>query len=412
MTEHTQNLLTAEKLDALEAELKAVLPALYKDDGERQIVSEILIPQFKAKLNETLDTFGLITKSDQIIIPSKIQEICRAVDRILSENEDILDTKGLFLPVLGKIYEVRLRIKAELEEEFKKHCRKILLQKGISDKQSLQRKGLVWFTKEEFNGYGKGKKFAITILGETFEIVTIEILNKIADRLELPEISEATQQKFKAILAAKGVIDRQTLLLKGPDWFRFEEFPGYGKGLAFSTAILGMMERITRNSLDKIADKLEFPEIGEEEKIQHYKIILAMKGITDRPTLLAKGPIWFAKEDFPPYGKGKAFILMILEKETFEHVTIEILNKVADKLGFSKVAESEKIDQFKIMLAGKGIIDYSSFMAKGSEWFKVEEFSGYGKGTAFVSAILGKSCGRITLPVLAEAANKLFSEEV
>ena len=103
------------------------------------------------------------------------------------------------------------------------------------------------------------------ILGRVIKIMTLEILNEIADILELPEVDEEVLEKERETqrqaLERKGVINRRTLIQKGPKWFGKEEFPPYGKGKAFVSAILGHIERnITLETLNEIADILELPD--------------------------------------------------------------------------------------------------------------------------------------------------------
>ena len=54
--------------------------------------------------------------------------------------------------------------------------------------------------------------------------------------------------------------------------------------------------------------------------------------------MVAKGPSWFKLEGFGKFGKGKAFAVFILG-ESFPFITVDVLNRIADKLGFSADAK-------------------------------------------------------------------------
>ena len=65
------------------------------------------------------------------------------------------------------------------------------------------------------------------------------------------------------------------------------------------------------------------------------------------------------------------------------------------------------------ILAKKDIKYKSTLLAKGSIWFKAENFEVYGKGTAFAGAILGTGSKRILLETLEQIADKLgFQKDV
>ena len=87
--------------------------------------------------------------------------------------------------------------------------------------------------------------------------------------------------------------------------------------------------------LKKIIGVAIFPEKGEEfvEKIIN---IFYEKGIVNRESILSRGMIsWFSSKeaDFHPYGKGFAFLGLILGR-TIGGITTTILEEVADKLGW------------------------------------------------------------------------------
>ncbi len=408
------HIIAANIISSYEEELMASLPDLYPNDGERQIVENILIPQFRSLVDQTLAAFPakIKQKPGQNLSPAQISMLCTEIDKQLEEHEELLDTEGLLKPILEEIRKIRAKIKIELEADFKNHFKEILAAKGIVDRAGLILKGPIWFMHENFLPYGKGIMFAKAILNKTNPHITIEILHEIADILGFPKIEQHNQLAVcKKLLAEKGITDRETLITKGPIWFVKEDFSPYGKGKAFASAILGRMlkaEFITIQLLEEVADILAFPHIDKFEK---YRTMLKEKGITDRHSLFQKSTKWFELQDFAPYGKGKAFASAVLGRAIRYNMTKEIFEELVQKLQLPAMS-AETIAALKVMLLNKGIFDRAGLIAKGSVWFTHEDFPPYGKGVAFAAAILSRRVKVVNIEILHELADILRFPEI
>jgi len=402
-----------------EKELIDSLPQLYPDEGEMLIVETVLIPHFRAKLQEVFDDFlearskGPVGKKCDVPVTShEIPELCSRIDKMIKGNRELLASDTIFKPALKMIQQSRAEARGELNEESKQSFICTLATYEITDRQSLLKKGVDWFMSKEakFPPYGAGYAFIKAILGRSVgHKVTLKILDEVADKLGFKKLTEQDErQKQLELLAGYGITDRQSLRKKGPEWFASKEakFPPYGAGYAFIKAILGRSVRpITLEILEEAASALGFDKLSERPKQLE---LLAGYGITDRQSLLKKGVNWFTKEaQFPPYGGGKAFIKAILGRSVGHQVTLKILEEVADKLGFDKLSERPKPLE---LLAGYGITDRQSLLKKKADWFNSKEakFPPYGGGYAFIKAILGRSVGhKVTLKILEEVADKL-----
>jgi hypothetical protein len=437
------------------------LPALYPDDAEREIVEQILIPQFRALVVQVLEKFEGASEQSGVVLPVDIPVLCGNVSDTIRENRALLDVDGLFKPVFERIQEVREEVAKELDEEFMQKCRDILAKKGITGRFSLLEKGGVlfrkttfepygkgkadmlfpevseddlidkcrhilhekgvhdrfsllekevrWFIKEPFEPFGKGTAFASKILGRPVGPVSLSIIEEIADKI-FPEVSEDDlMDKYRHILYEKGVHDRFSLLEKGAMWFQRESFNSFGKGLAFAARILGRTigKAFSTSLLEEIADKL-FPEVSEDDLMDKCRHILHEKGVHDRFSLLEKGGTWFTKQTFYPFGKGKSFAQKILGR-SMEYVTNSVLEEIADKL-FPEVSEDELLDKYRQIFCENGIFNRASLLGKGLTCFIKQTFEPFGKGMAFASKILGRPVGPVSLSIIEEIADKLFPE--
>lgn len=388
MTEAIQPTLD---LDNYQNELVAALVELYPDEDDRNIVEMILIPEFRVLINEVLKSFGKINGHVQLS-GKDLRVVCATIDTEVEQKKELLQIEGLFKPIHEKITLIR-------REVMKHQHRSILAEKGITDRASLFSKGRNWFLKESFPPYGKAKAFAAVILGRSLGQrgeLTTAILTEIADKLDFPQLDSVEKiEAYKKIFASKGVTDQASLLAKGVRWFTAEDFPPYGKGKAFAGEILGIKfgngKPVCIKNLIQIARALGYGDQERAEKIETYKKMLAEKGIVDRTTLLSKTNVWFQGEDFPPYGKGKAFVREILGRSLGEGrgITTAVLTEIANALGFE-----DNIERYKQILAEKGVVDRETLIAKGVRWFLSEDFGEFGKGMSFSSSVLGKPLGR------------------
>lgn len=251
----------------------------------------------------------------------------RILGRVI-KNQNI--TRAILEEIADELGFTKLSENEQLEA-----YRILLASFGIINRATLLSKGVEWFRKAEFAPYGYGTGLAIKILGRTVANVTLKILDEISVRLGFADASEETRlAAFHSLLESKGVTNRAELLAKGAEWFKNTEFAPYGKGTAFASQILGRtVEKVNMRVLEEVADRLGFPRLSEEEQLEEYRSLLASKKIVNRTDLLSNSMVRFAKTEFSPYGKGRAFASRILGR-TINRITHEILEEIADKLGW------------------------------------------------------------------------------
>ncbi len=219
------------------------------------------------------------------------------------------------------------------------------------------------------------------------------------------EIGEAFKAHCRTVLAKHGITDRATFIEKGPDWLMRTELPPYGKGRAFSGLIFGeTLGTVTLNHLIEISDILGFPDLSTDTK-QKCLDILAAQGITDRATLFAQGPTGFMKTDFPPYGKGQAFVGLILG-ETLRSVTVDHLLHLADALSLPDLSDKTRL-RCLATLATHGIADRETLIAFTADKFKRASFPPFGKGFRLARFILTEAAKPLTPDHLGRIADKL-----
>jgi len=276
-------------------------------------------------------------------------------------------------------------------EEIRRKAKEILGLHGIHDRRSLIKFGSNKFAKADFHPFGKGQAFASRILHEIVECPTINHFNRISDTLGLPQLSNHNKQKFCAALASQGIIDRKSLIEFGIREFKKTDFPPFGKGSAFASSVLGeTVKDLSLKHLHRIADALGFPSLSEQEKKQQYIQALADKDIDDRNSLIRFGLSKFLKTDFPPFGKGYAFISAILS-QIIRQPLLNHLHRIADVLGFPKYSEEEVKQQYIQALTEHGIHSRQLLIQFGVVKFYRTEFPPFGKGMAFASAVLGET---------------------
>jgi len=308
---------------------------------------------------------------------------------MIRDNRTLLDADGLFDPALNWIEQSRVEVAEELDEEFKDQCRNLLTEHGVTDRQSLIRFGSVRLSRGDFPPYGKGKAFVVAIFGETFSNFKPEYLHLIADKLQLPQLSDQSKDQCIQVLASQGITDRKSLMRFGSVKFAKEDFPPYGKGRALARAILGdTFDRLNLEQLGLIADIL-FGEQSEESKKQEYLQALTQHGITDRASLYYFGVVNFVSKSFPPFGKGNAFASAILGKSQGS-VTAEVLDDISDAIGLPQLDDDSQKQKYIQALTEHGITDRTSLYYFGVHKFRGTDFPPFGKGDAFASLILSE----------------------
>ncbi len=400
-------------LETRERELQSRLPGFYPDPDSLQIAEQILMPQIRSVIAETLSNFNS-TRGELALTPpspAELPALCAEVDKSLDANRDLLDSDGLGKPLFDYVRSVRESVKAEMIEAFKAHCRSLLATHGVTDRTTLLAKRTRWFIQAEFPPFGKGMAFIGLILGETIYNLSLVHLNRIADFLIIPELSEETKCKFRSVLANHGVTDRNSLLAKGTLWFQQTDFTPFGTGQVFAGLILGeTVAYPTVACIHRVTDALGLPDLSEETK-EGLCSALATHGIVDRVTLFDRGTAWLKspKAQFPPFGGGHRLLSFTLG-ETVHDISLGHLGRLADILSLPQFSGSTK-KAFLSALAAHGIVDRATLVAKGPTWLKRSDFFPYGKGMAFVGKILGDTVYNLSLGHLQRVADILFPEK-
>ena len=209
----------------------------------------------------------------------------------------------------------------------------------ITDRQSLLRRGSVWFRQKDFSPYGMGVFFATIVLRRSARISSQKLLEEIADALGLPDVDLDCQnndrEKQRGALKAHGITDRQSLLRRGSVWFMNTEFPPYGQGVGFAGAILERTIRpVKLPILNEIVDVLGLPEIDFDRQARDtipQRNALINAGIPNRTSLLGQKTSHFSKMSFPPYKMAIAFAGTVLGRRV-DNITKSVLIEVADIL--------------------------------------------------------------------------------
>ena len=189
-TEIFKDPLAPEALDAYESELRAAVPQLYDDAGSRLHAKEILIPQFRQKITETLRMFEQSRRHPgRLLTPGEIDRVCSAIDAMAQKNRVLLDIECDFKPALKIILEIRAGVREELLNNFYNDCRLIFGQHGVTDAQTLLDKKIHWFLATHFAPYGKGIAFAGIVLNRKIDFIVLNDIKEVAQRLgwKLPE---------------------------------------------------------------------------------------------------------------------------------------------------------------------------------------------------------------------------------
>ena len=283
--------------------------------------------------------------------------------------------------------------------------KKTLAEKNITSSDELYAFGTMRFNKTVFLPFGRGRAFASRIVGRQIFEVTREVFEEILDILDWSLTDDEQKDAWRQALAMHGIISHATFLNFGIRKFVKTKFGNYGKGRALATLILADIGKyVTEETIDAICKELGWKMEGDEA-LNHWKNALAVHKITSRKTLLDFGAKRFAKTSFGDYGRGLGFAYLILGQSQFRS-TVQVLEKIADKLGWVKDAKAD-IASWKHILAGYDITSYSTLMSYGVQKFIQTEFHGYGKGFAFAAAILETRDKGVTAEVLHEVALKL-----
>ena len=423
MTEEFYYSIGHEIISKHEKELIDSLPELYPDEGERQI-AQVLLYEFRDKLEEVFEEFFDLRRNGRKkvdktvpLLENEIPEICSKIDGMIQQNRECLALDTLFKPTIERINKIRLQVVEELNGDLNQKFRDTLAIHGITDRYSFFAKGTKWYRdkKNEFLPWKGGFQFFGAILGRTIKDISLEVLQEVADKLNFPDFSEESSQKFRDALAEHGMIDKYSLLAEGVVQSLYSkeiQFPPWGGTHKFFGAILGrVIKNISSQHLEEVAKKLKLPGISEENK-QRFRDALSEYGIGDRYSFFAKGVTWFnSKRQFPPWGTSKKFFNAILGRD-FPYIDRDILKDVANIL-FPETPE-ERNQTFRDALADHGVIDrHHLIYGKGSKWFNVSkeaQFPPWGRGKSFINSFLDRDGGSISPEDLEKVAHILFPE--
>ncbi|MBI2638841.1 hypothetical protein HYW83_04605 [Candidatus Peregrinibacteria bacterium] len=397
-------------IERYEIQLLEKLPALY-NERDRAIVETILLPHFRKQLQRVFDAFQ---KTNSI----KISELCQMFDEMVRDNAELLDVTGIFKPIMARIRIIRKKIAKELERQAQNDFVIALARHNITDRRSLLACGPIKFTRLRFGEYGLGKSFISALLGKSVRKlsremtgmprgnVTLEILARVADALNLPEFSEATKDKCKAALKKHGITDRESLVDFNPARFDELDFGEYGKGQGFAGFVLSRsFKGLRKKDLKQIADLLEMKKRPEVDKKEAFLHALANHQITDRLSLITCGVVVFRRLSFGSFGGAKVFLEEVLGRK-IASVSLDIFQELADILQLPQLSEVTLV-RCKVALAKHGIMDRDSLMDFGTVKFSQTDFGLFKKGPAFVNAVLGRNIGVPNKAILGEFADAL-----
>ena len=271
--------------------------------------------------------------------------------------------------------------------------RLLLKNVGLSDRRGLEMENPLIFPSRDFGIYGKGKSFYAHITGKKFGTkgnVTKKDLPKIADALDLPELSEERKEEIRGLLKAKGYIDCRSLKVESYRYFEKLNFgKPYGSGRILKKW-LGL-EELQGHWLVSIADTLSLPDFAEEMKTEMLDL-LKTAGYPDRRSLQLGDATVFQRQKFGRYGGGRKF---------FTHVTGDLpghslqnhhLLTIADSLGLRELSEDRKQEMCSLLKIG-GYSDRRSIMMAHHKTFETTEFGQYGKLRNFFKWVTGEVVG-------------------
>lgn len=319
-----------------------------------------------------------------------------------------------------KLKKIRLLEDTGAIEILKLQDRELLIQKAkealaendIDSYESLIDMGPVKFLSTYFNGFGKGRAFFSRVVRHVpfREFLGMTHLKEVANALGFQEKSrEVLCQEIKCALAEQGVNSFETLMKMGQKRFKQTSFGSFGKGIQLYVYLVGGSSgkrNIGLEELRQISVILDLPKETHEEKIISIKNLLAAKGITSHKDLMQMGIVDFKNASFEPFGKGGALLSVLVERSSKESWKTEHLERMATILGWEKADPETLLERAREVLSINGINSYQDLIQLGIKEFIPMDFQEFGKGTAFASAILGRSVGQggRSLDVLKECA--------
>ncbi len=270
---------------------------------------------------------------------------------------------------------------------------------GISDYWDLFYKfGIGKFKKVDFAGFESVKDLCVylSVTLATTEsrsaYVTYDTLEKLAEVLGWVPSSDERREKFKSELVKHGAIDYRTFIdVFLPAVTVSSEFGVFGKTVAFFSAIAGEAVIFNFTDFKKIVEKLGYP-FSKAEKIALYKERLAAYGIKDYFSLITYLGNKFRGLDFGSFGKGISFASVILEKSIGSKVSQKTRMEIAKKLGWN-VTKKQMQMRFRQELFERGIKTRAELDAMYPRTFQKMQFGVFGKGSAFMVAVLGIKVG-------------------
>lgn len=297
----------------------------------------------------------------------------------------------------------RLNLPPHSEEQARVY-REALAAHGMIDRETLIHTTYSDLAKMILPPWGQIYALFSEILGKPVKKPTIDVRQRVADRIGFPKLDPEQQKAaYRAALAAKGIDDRGTLYITGIVHFIKMDFPPYGKGGALAAVILDEKHpKKSRELLVRVADVIDLPLVSETRKAA-YLAALAEHDIHDRRTLLQMGSKNFEAAEFKGYGKGHAFVARVLGK-SLRWISHEVLDELANAVGFAPLMLEALRQSYRETLANRGITDRTSLLKNGPIWFQHNTFPPWGMGFNIAGKILGRRV-RPTIAVLHEIAD-------
>lgn len=206
--------------------------------------------------------------------------------------------------------------------------RQALKLNGIRSREELLLTKAHLFRKLVFEGYGSSRLFCEKALGKNLTNVNIPEMTELADLL-WPTTKEDQLNMYRKELKKNKIDSRISLLRVGSKSFKELDFGIYGKGMSFSSKLLGKFVRpISAQTLIEIADLL-WP-ITDEERFDLYRQTLGRYSVNSKDDLLNLGVELFNQLDFDG-SKARVFYKKIIGKPSVSIGSKEI-KEIADVL--------------------------------------------------------------------------------
>lgn len=343
MTESFQYSVGHDIISKYERELIDSLPELYPHEAERQIVEQVLIPEFREKLEGVFEEFLGNRKIGRALIDKKIPvtqheipTICSRIDQMIKSNSEMLATDTFFKPVLQKINEMRPKIAGDLIEFSRQSFINSLWCAHIPNLNFLRILGVVNFPNLDLPPYGRGIDFSRLLLGRNMRYLKATDFHEISEGLALKEVSqEELLREALSIFEKNNISDYSSLIgcvvsgnINNLDFYPYSDF------FNFLSVIFGHRNFSPNDIyiLDNLAGKFNWAPLSDDQKINHSLNIFSRNNVTDRTSLFRSVESLDIYSFNPsPY---RSFSHLISDVLQIDDNDFSIYSRIADKFGW------------------------------------------------------------------------------